>query len=246
MMRHIVVCAAVVLASCGGGTSSPVAPSPGGSSAATLLSLSLSTPSTIVLVGASQDIVATGQFSDGTSRTVSATLSSSAADIIGVENGRLIARSAGIATIMASSGGQTAAIEIRALPDFAGRWAVEWRIVGCDVPARWGDGFCNVSGTEVGTLTLARTEGDRLSGEYDNGVGWSGPVTAQVSIDGILTIAGLMGSERSVQTWSAEINEWRTQLSESMGMTGSYREILMLVGESSRGIVSFEVVSARR
>jgi Bacterial Ig-like domain (group 2) len=247
-MRKIILCA-LLLSSCGGSQSSPVAPTPVAplTPAATLVSLSITAATQTVLVGSSHTITATGRFSDGSSRVVAASWSSTAPDVINVDSdGRLTALGAGMASIAASFGGHSASADFRGLPDFAGQWAVEWRLIGCDVPARWGDGFCNVDGTIEGTLTLARTDGDRVSGTYDNGVGWDGSVTGQVSIDGTLTITGRMGSQRSTQRWTADLDQWGTRLSSSAGMTGGYREILTLVGESDLGTVSFEVVSARR
>lgn len=245
-MKRIILCA-LLLSSCGGGTSSPSAPTPTAAAAPTLVSLSITASTFTVLIGAPQTITATGRYSDGSSRPVTPTWSSSAQDVIIVDNtGRLTALSAGLASITASSGGQSASAEFRALPDFAGRWVVEWRIIGCNVPARWGDGFCNVEGTENGTLTLTRLDGDKVTGTYDNGVGWDGSVTGQVSIDGTLSLSGRLASQRSTQSWTADLTQWTTRLSSSAGMTGNYRELLTLIGDNSQGTVSFEVVSARR
>jgi len=244
-MRRIILCALLV-SSCGGGSSSPSGPTPTTPTGPTLVSLSITASTFTVLMGTPQTATATGRYSDGSSRAVTATWSSGANEIITVDNtGRLTAVGAGMATVVASFGGQTASAEFRGLPDFSGRWVVEWRIIGCDVPARWGDGFCNVEGTIDGTLTLTRTD-DRVSGTYDNGVGWEGSVTGQVAIDGTLSISGRLGSQRSTQSWTADLNQWRTRLSSTAGMTGNYRETLTLVGDNSQGTVSFEVVSGRR
>lgn len=246
-MKKIIVFACL-LASCGGGQSSPVAPTPGapGTSGPTLVALSISASAFTLLVGSSQSITANGRYSDGSNRSVAATWSSAAPDVIAVDNGRLTALSAGLASVVATFEGQSAVAEFRGLPDFSGRWVLEWGIVGCNVPARWGDGFCNVSGTVDGILTLSRADGDQLTGTYDNGVGWSGSVVGQVSIDGTLAVTGRLVSERTTQRWTADLHEWRARLSSSSGMTGTYRELLMLGGESDQGIVSLEIVSASR
>jgi hypothetical protein len=231
------LCAAcVLLAACGRG-GSPTGPTSVGApvpvvASLTSLTITASAHLSMLLIGSTQGLTANGIYSDGSTRTVSANWASSNPNVLSVSStGQLTALSAGSASISASFGGRSATSSFRALPDFEGRW---------------GAGFCNVSGVKSGHLLLSRSEGDRVYGSYNNGIGWVGPVTGQVSIDGTLTITGRIVSDRPTQRWTADLNEWRSRLSPSAGMTGNYREIMTLGGESLQGFASSEIIAATK
>ena len=226
----------------GGGGGTPTTPAP------TATGLSITGGSDMILVGSSVNFTTTATFSDGTSKNVGATWSSNNTAAVVVDgSGRATAQGPGQATLTATAEGRTASVTVRGLPDFAGNWTIRVRELACDVPARWGAGFCNVSGLFTMTLRLTRTEGDRLSGTLDNGIGWTGSVTGQVSVDGTLAVNGRISSFRPNNvTFHSDLSQWQTRLSPSVGMTGTFREILTWVGESAQGFALNEVVSASR
>ena len=229
-----------------GGNSDPAGPTAPGTSPVTATGLTVTSGTDLLLVGASDTYTATATFSDGASRSVTTTWSSDNESVVSVENsGRATARGPGMATLTARAEGRTASRIVRGLPDFAGSWRIQARETSCDVPGRWGAGFCNVSGLYTMTLQLNRAEGDRVTGTINNGIGWMGPVAAQVSIDGALTVTGRLTSTRPTVTFHSDLTQWQTRLS-SVGMTGSFREILTWVGERDQGFASNEVIGATR
>jgi hypothetical protein len=212
----------------------------------TATGLTITSGSELLLIGASDSYTATGAFSDGTSRAVTATWSSDNNSVVTVDSsGRATAQGAGLATLTARAEGRTATRSLRGLPDFSGNWRVQIRETACDVPGRWGAGFCNVTGVVIAALQLSRSDGDRLVGTMNNGIGWSGPVTAQVSVDGTLTVTGRLSSIRPTVTFHSDLTQWQTRLS-TVGMSGSYREVLTWVGEREQGFASNDVIGATR
>lgn len=242
----IALCVFGITVACGGGGGgTPTTPAP---AAPTATGLSITGGADMILVGASATFTVTATFSDGSTRPVSPTWSSNNTAAVTVDGaGRATAQGPGQATLTASAEGRTATVTVRGLPDFAGNWSVQVRELTCDVPGRWGGGFCNVSGLFTMSLQLTRSGGDRLTGTLNNGIGWTGPVTAQVSVDGTLSVSGRISSFRPNNvTFHSDLSQWQTRLSPTVGMTGTFREILTWVGEASQGFVSNEVVRASR
>ncbi|MGE3274966.1 MAG: Ig-like domain-containing protein [Vicinamibacterales bacterium] len=229
------------------GPTSPTGPSPTAPASPTATALTISSASNLVLVGSSASLTATVAFSDGTTRQVTATWTSDNAAVATVDgSGRVTATGAGLATITASAEGRSGTLVIRGLPDFAGNWRVQVRELSCDVPPRWGAGFCNVSGLVTMTVLLTRADGDRVVGTVDNGIGWTGAVSGQVSLDGTLSLSGRLSSVRPTVTFHSDYSDWQTRLSPTVGMTGTFREILTWVGEPDQGFVMSEVIRASR
>lgn len=251
MQTWIIRAAGVVLTvfittACGGGDT-PTSPSPTPTASVTVTGLTIAPGADLLLLGESQDYAATATYSDGSSRIAAATWSSDNSGVVSVDaRGRATAISAGRATLTAQADGRTATASVRGLPDFGGNWRVQVRTVTCDVPPRWGGGFCNVSGLVTMTLQLARAGGDRISGSVNNGIGWTGTVAGSVTTDGTLELTGRLTSVRPTVTFYSDYSDWRTRLSPTDGMTGGFREILTWTGERDQGFVRNEIVRATR
>lgn len=236
---------ALGLAACGKrDTSTPTAPT----ASQTATTLTISAPaSTFILLGQSIALTAMATFTDGSSRTIEPSWSSDNAAALEVSTaGRVQAIGAGVGVITARFQDRVASLSLRALPDYSGTWSVQWRTTTCDAPPRWGAGFCNISGLLVGRLVLARAEADRLVGTWDNGVSWSGTVSGAVSVDGVLSVTGRISSPRGAFTFHSDLLDWRSSLSQSLGMAGAYREILSRTDDSGQALVVNEIVRASR
>lgn len=235
-----------LVVACGGGGSSPTPTAPS-TPTVTVTNLAISAGAGLLLVGSSEQYTATASYSDGSTRAVAAAWSSNNASVVTVDSaGRVTAVGAGTAAVSAAAEGRTASTSVRGLPDFAGNWRLQWRTTTCDVPPRWGSGFCNVSGLVTMTLNLSRSSGDQVVGSINNGIGWTGTVSGSVSLDGVLNLTGRATSVRPSATFHSDYLDWRTRLSPTDGMTGSYRELLTWVGERDQGFIANEVIRATR
>lgn len=245
LAHGLVVAGMSILVACGGDGGGGTAPTP--PSSATATGLTITGGADTLLIGESTTFSTTATFSDGTSRSVASTWSSDNAAVVAVDgSGRATAQGAGMATLTASAEGRIATRTVRGLPDFGGNWSLQVRELACDVPGRWGGGFCNVSGLYTMSLRLTRS-GDQVTGTLDNGIGWTGAVSGQVSVDGTLALTGRISSFRPNNvTFHSDLSQWQTRLSSSAGMTGTFREILTWVGESSQGFISNEVVGGTK
>lgn len=171
---------------------------------------------------------------------------------LGEGTARVTALRAGVATVEAKAGGVVATFAVRALPDFGGRWTLQIRYISCNVPPRWGAGFCgNTSATSTANLDLTRTNRDGVAGALQytsvNGNLWTGTLSGVVATDGTLSLTGRLSSPRSNGVlFTSDVLEWSTVLSSTFGMTGRYTEVLTWVGERDQGFISLEVIRATR
>ena len=250
---------------CGGGSNStsstsPTSPTPTPTVVApTPTSLSIASSSDLILLGQSATYSATARYSDGSSRSALATWESSSSGVVSVTalsdgSARATAQSAGSVTLTARFSGLTATVTVRGLPDVSGIWAAQVRATSCSPPARWGSSFCGSSWSVLTneTLQLQRSSGDGVVGSVQytswNGNVWTGAVTGRVNTDGTLTLTGRLDSPRPTIGffYYGDLAQWTTRLSPSLGMTGSYSEIVTLVGEPDKAFLSYEIVRATK
>ena len=263
LRRCVVMACLTFFGSCGGGSSStptsatPVAPPVAVAPTATALSISPSAD--LVLLGQFVTFSATARYSDGSSRAIAASWESSNPDVVSVGSladgtGRATAQRAGIASVTARAVGLSAATTVRGLPDFSGNWTAQVRATVCTAPARWGSSFC---GNKSSSLTneliqLQRSAGDGVVGSIIytswNGNVWSGSVAGTVAVDGSLSLLGRLNSPRPQVNFNyfSDLTQWSTRLSPTLGLSGSYSEIVTLVGEPDKAFLTYEIVRATK
>jgi hypothetical protein len=169
---------------------------------------------------------------DGTRRTVAASWSSDAPDVVSIQpDGRIFGVQLGRSTIRASYETLTASLSMRVVPDYGGNWNGEYRVAGCVRVGGGGpDPFCRFTlGATFRLRTTLAQSGAILSGTldlYDNTgrvVVETGPVDGTVDETDALRLSGtLLGtdlSERDVDT----LSDWNTALSsDSASMKGKF------------------------
>jgi hypothetical protein len=96
-------------------------------------------------------------------------------------------------------------------------------------------------------LDLVRTAGDGVAGSLTytsvNGNVWTGPVSGNVSVSGVLTLNGRVTSTRTNGVvFFGDLVDWKTSLSSSLGIVGSYSEVITWVGERDQGFTALEII----
>jgi hypothetical protein len=187
--------ATLALAGCGSDsddTTPPTQPSPGTSR------LSISPQPDFLTVGAS--IVLEARLTEGTSppRVVPADWSSLDGRVVAVDRtGRISALAAGSTTVQATFSTDTARLTVRAVPDLAGTWTGNRRVVACIHPRA---DFCAATYpvNQVRATTLVMTQSrDRTTGTLSFSPPAASPsaaVTGAIAESGRLTLDGTIVS----------------------------------------------------
>jgi hypothetical protein len=185
--------ATLALAACGSdATTPPTQPSPGTSR------LSITPQPDFLTVGAA--IVLEARLTEGTSppRVVPADWSSADGRIVAVDRtGRISALAAGSTTIQATFSTDTARLTVRAVPDLAGTWTGNRRVVACIHPRT---DFCAATYpvNQVRATTLVMTQSrDRTTGTLTLSPPLPTPsaaVTGAIAESGRLTLDGTIVS----------------------------------------------------
>ena len=251
-LRHkiaVMLTVSAIPLACGGGTSSPVAPTTTAvAPAPTLRTINLNPGSLEIVVGNSATVSATGTFTDGSTRTVFPTWTSSARSFVDIDpSGVLRALAGGSATITATASGVSASMTVRAIPNYAGRWFGQYRFISCAAPPRWGNSYC--AGT-LGTLynielNLGMT-GSQVTGSIRLGT-YIGSVNGSIGADGSLSLRGRYSATTpSGLVYSEEIRTWQTRTGNGTTMTGRWDTTGLLSGESQTGYNEYEMVSVNK
>ena len=188
-----------------------------------------------LLTGLSATYAVTATMTDGTTRTVVPTWTSSnpgVARVVGF--GRLEGRSHGSITLTASSGRQSASRTVQVVNNYAGNWTGRFVIRACTDTGELTDhdgGFCLAGPGRLGStgwITLTLVHGS-TPGEITGTIGnYSEPITGAVTADGRLSLSGTV-TERdfndpdfTIATHS--LGTWDTKLHGSDGMTGRWSD----------------------
>jgi len=189
-----------------------------------------------LLTGLSANYAATATMTDGTTRAVVPTWTSSNPGVARVDgSGRLESRSHGSTMLTASSGGQSASRTVQVVNNYAGSWTGRFVIRACADTGELTDhdgGFCLAGPGRQGstgwiTLTLVQ-RGSTLT-EITGTIGnYSEPITGEVTADGRLSLSGTV-TERDFNDPDFTIathsfRAWDTKLNGSDGMTGRWSE----------------------
>lgn len=262
-LAQVLMIAALVTA-CGDkpnpvGPNSPAAP--------TVASLVIS-GADYVLTGSTTAYTATATLSDGSTRTVTPSWSSSAANVATVDNaGRLDGRAHGSTTLTAAHDGRSASKTVEVVNNYGGSWSGRYIIRACkdsgifrdgiyggsyvDVP--WCQALNGIGSEHSFAFTLFQTGRNyseiRATFGPDGGtISGSGPISGIVTADGRLKLEGTL----KVLDWYGEhwgdsqLSGWDTNLDGSSGMTGRWAQNLTVVGQQGSAYEEVELVTMSR
>jgi hypothetical protein len=247
VLRLTIVAVSVLAAACNG--RNPAAPS---GSAATNLVIS---GDAAVLTGSSSNYTATATLSNGSTRSVTPTWSSSKTDVADVDNaGRLNARAHGLTTLTATHDGISATKSVQVVNDYRGAWVGSFVVNGCDAPP----GICLAYEVDFFhfpiQLEVLQTGNDLseitamffLPSFYQLRANLNG----RVSSDGHLNLAGSSevrnrrGNENAWATF--HVGAWDTTLSGPDMMVGRWAQRLSKFLPPSNEIMENELVTMTR
>jgi hypothetical protein len=240
--------------------SNPAAPSP--PAVPTVASLVVSGVDA-VLTGVSTTYTATATLSDGTTRAVTPTWTSSNPDVAGVDSaGRFEGRVHGSTTLTASHEGRSASRTVQVVNNYGGTWTGSYVITACDDSGDLkdrDDGWCRRQ-SRVGNvwsieLRLSQTSSalNEVSGDFY--VDGSGPPFVPANIKGAVTSDGhlqLAGNLILLNWWERDemgrlaVGTWDTNLSGPSTMTGGWSHSLGLVGLQGTVHTQNELVTMTR
>jgi Bacterial Ig-like domain (group 2) len=244
VLKLTIVAVSVLAAACNG--KSPVAPS------RPAFSNLLISGADAVLTGSSSNYTATATLSDGTTRSVTPTWSSSNGDVASVDNaGRLDGRAHGLTTLTATHDGIGATKSVQVVNDYRGTWVGTFVVNGCDAPP----GVC--SSYEIDywdfpiELEVLQTGNDLseiramfLLPSFSMRANLSGRVRS----DGRLNLAGSseVGDRRGSAWATFYVGAWDTTLSGRDAMTGRWAQRLSIFQPPSNEIMENELVTMTR
>jgi Bacterial Ig-like domain (group 2) len=248
--------AALVIAC--GDKPNPVAPNSPAAPAAASLDIS---GAEYVLTGSTTAYTATATLSDGSTRTVTPSWSSSAVNVATIDNaGRLDGRAHGSTTLTAAHDGRSASKTVQVVNNYGGSWSGRYVTRACKDSGIFTDGIFGGSSADVPwcqarisigsarflAFTLFQTGRNygeiraTFSPDHDWGSGTiSGIVTAdgRLNLEGTLKVLDWYGNP----SFDLQLSGWDTNLDGFSGMTGRWAENLTIVGKPERGSAYEEV-----
>jgi hypothetical protein len=243
-----------------GEKANPVAPNP--PAAPTVASLIIS-GTDYVLTDATTAYTATATLSDGSTRTVTPSWSSSAVNIAAVDNaGQLDGRAHGSTTLTAVHDGRTASKTVQVVNNYGGSWSGRYIIRACrdsgifrdgiyggsyvDVP--WCQALNGIGSEAVFAFTLVQTGASYREIRATFGFDHSGTISGSVTADGRLSLEGTL----KVLDWygdhwgDLQFSGWDTNRDGAGGMTGRWAQNLTIVGQQGSGYQEVELVTMVR
>jgi len=210
-----------------------------------------------VLTGVATSYTATASFSDGTTRTVTATWTTDNIQGAVVDaGGRLEGRAHGSTVLTASFVGRQASRTVQVVNNYSGSWSGLYVVRVCDKSGQHDrDGGCRgVVGSEaVVSLRLTQTGGTmrEVGGSLElGGVGFGGgPVRGVVTADGRLNLDGrydLPDFYGYGVCCSLEIAGWDTRLGGPDAMTGRWTERFIFLPWTGSSYIESEIVALTR
>jgi hypothetical protein len=199
-----------------------------------------------VLAGSTTAYTATATLSDGSTRTVTPSWSSSAVNVATVDNaGRLDGRAHGSTTLTAAHDGRSASKTIQVVNNYGGSWSGRYIYRACrdsgDVPwCQYLLNLLNRFGSVPFAFTLVQTGGNyseiraTFGPDCDASTG-SGMISGAVTADGRLNLEGTL----KALNWFCEpdmdlqLSGWDTNLDGAGNMTGRWAQNRTFYGGSA-------------
>lgn len=233
---------------CGGGksgggssnTTSPTSPT----ATVVLSSIAVTGSSTALMVGESATLTATATYSDGTTRSITVTWSSSDSTVVSVDSaGRVTAAGGGTVTITATAEGRSGTLSVRGIPDYSGEWDVRFKYTMCNMPDRWRLTWCDprATGGYMG-LTFSRSGVDEVTAIMRSGNGYIGNMSGRVQANGSLALTGTWTLTDAI-SW--DVSNWVSQMVSGQ-MTGTFAATITLPGETATGTLTAELFNSTR
>jgi hypothetical protein len=206
-----------------------------------------------VLTGSSSSYTATATLSDGTTRSLTPTWSSSNSEVAHVDNvGRLDGRAHGTTMLTATHDGMTATKSVRVVNDYRGAWIGRFVVNGCDAPP----GVCLAYEVDVFDfpiqLQVVQTGNDlsEISANFllPSFFQLRADLTGTVSSDGHLHLAGSSDvRDHRDNVWATfHVGAWDTTLNGHDGMSGRWAQRLSRMQPPSNEIMENELVTMTR
>jgi hypothetical protein len=170
-------------------------------------------------LGSTQRLTAVVVSGDGTRRTVAASWSSDAPEVVAVsDDGRVRGLSLGKTTIHTKFESLSADKPVHVVPDYEGTWSGGYRITNCTWISGPGPSYCKGLAGAVFPLRAVMTQsGDRLSGTLEFYTNThdpfeAGPVEGSIDDSGALVLSGTISSVVSEQPGETRLSDWNTTL----------------------------------
>jgi hypothetical protein len=238
------------------GPNSPAAP--------TVASLVISGPD-YVLTGSTTAYTATATLSDGSTRTVTPTWTSSAVNVGIIDNaGRLDGRAHGATMLTVAHDGGSASKTVQVVNNYGGSWSGRYIIRACNDSGIFTDGigtdvpWCQ-GRTGIGKQTLLTpftvvqtgTNYSEIRATFDQACDaffGSGTISGGVTADGRLHLEGTL----KLLDWycdpdmDLQISGWDTNLEGAGSMTGRWTQDLTIIGREGSAHEEVELVTMSR
>jgi len=214
---------AILASACGGGDS-PSAP------AATPQSVTITSSSDRLFIGASETFSATATMSDGSTRSVTGTWGTDAPGVATVETatGRVTGVGSGMVTVFVDYQGRRGTKLIRGLPNYQGTWSGSYSVRSCSQSAQ--AALVDLCGATFSVNRVLPTnlnvtqDGDRVQGRFflgTLGADASGPVQG----DGRLLLTGVVnGDGLTIDT------SWALDSQSAGRITGGFTLLVRFAG----------------
>lgn len=244
---RLVSAVALVTLTAACGSKSPTAPA---ASTPTIAGLAI-LGTDAVLTGTAANYSVTATVTDGTSRTVTATWTSSNPTVATVSDaGVLEGRTHGSTTITATSGTQTVSRTIRVINDYTGTWDGRFIVNGCDAPP----GYCAAMEVDVFSFPVRLIVSQGGADQSDiNGTlilssfSLHASVSGRVTADGRLNLAGTSDQRHGDNVWGTfHVDAWDTVLVDGGMMKGRWAQRVTTVNPIANEIMENELETMKR
>ena len=229
-----------VLASACGGGDSPSAP------AATPQSVTITSSSDRLFIGASETFSATATMSDGSTRSVTGTWGTDAPGVATVDasTGRVTGVGSGMVTVFVDYQGRRGTKLIRGLPNYQGTWSGSYAVRSCSQSGQ--ASLVDLCGATFSVNRVLPTnlnltqDGDRVQGRFflgTLGADASGPVQG----DGRLLLTGVVnGDSLTIDT------SWSLDSSSAGRITGGFSLLVRVAGLNGDARVAADIRDLNR
>ena len=229
-----------VLASACGGGDSPSAP------AATPQSVTITSSSDRLFIGASETFSATATMSDGSTRSVTGTWGTDAPGVATVDasTGRVTGVGSGMVTVFVDYQGRRGTKLIRGLPNYQGTWSGSYAVRSCSQSGQ--ASLVDLCGATLSVNRVLPTnlnltqDGDRVQGRFflgTLGADASGPVQG----DGRLLLTGVVnGDSLTIDT------SWSLDSSSAGRITGGFSLLVRVAGLNGDARVAADIRDLNR
>ena len=222
------------------------------------------------LSGSTTAYTATATFSDGSTRTVTPSWSSSAEDIATIDNaGRLDGRAHGPTTLTAAHDGRSASKTVQVVNNYGGSWSGRYIVRACENSGIFKDGLDIFYGgpadvpwcqalKRIGserflsfTLVQAGSNYGEIRGTFGperDSLNGSGTISGIVTADGRLKLEGTL----QVLDWEGDpwanlqLSGWDTNGDRAGSITGRWAQTFTMIGRQGSADEEVELVTMSR